>query len=213
MRKLAMYLAGCTGAVLVVMVTVSVASGATQEAHEHFALPEQYAMSLLEHATALRAVFALDVAFIVAYTAFFAALAAHLCERNPPLALFAKLGLAAMVLTALLDIVEDHHIVSMLDAAELSVLPTAGSIAFQSIESATKFSVSYVSLFLFGLAIPRTSKLAWALCLFLTAGNLVSAIVGYALPPSQAHAFDSGRWIGFLVGIVLAIEWLRRDRD
>ena len=206
-----MYLAGCTGAVLVVMVIVSVATHATQEAHEHYALPEQYAMSLLEHATALRAVFALDIAFIVAYTAFFAALAAHLCERNPPLALLAKLGFAAMALTALLDIVEDHHILSLLDAAELRVLPTAGSIGFQAVESATKFSVSYVSLFLFGLAIPRTGKLSWALCLFLTAGTLLGAIVGYALPPAQAHVFDSGRWIGFLVGLGLAIEWLRRE--
>ncbi|HEY1816828.1 MAG TPA: hypothetical protein VGG74_30985 [Kofleriaceae bacterium] len=211
MRKLAMYLAGCTGAVLVVMVIVSVATHATQEAHEHFALPEQYAVSLLDHATALRAVFALDIAFIVAYTAFFAALAAHLCERNPPLALLAKLGFAAMALTALLDIIEDHHILSLLDAAELRVLPSAGAISFQVVESATKFSVSYVSLFLFGLAIPRTTKLGWALCLFLTAGTLLSAIVGYSLPPALAHVFDSGRWIGFLVGLGLALEWLRRD--
>ena len=210
MRKLAVNLAGCTGAVMIVMVIVSLVTGATQEAHEHYALPEPYAMSLLAHANALRGVFALDIAFIVAYTAFFAALSAYLVERGRP---FAKLAFGAMAIVAVLDIVEDHHIVSLLDAAEQSVLPTAGAIAFQVVESTTKFSLSYLSLFLYGLAIPRDTKLGWVLSLFLTAGTLLNAIVGYSLPQSAMHAFDSGRWIGFLVGIGLAIAWLLKQAD
>src|SRR5277367_175081 len=121
MRKLAVNLAGCTGALMIVMVIVSLVTGATQEAHEHYALPEPYAMSLLAHANALRAVFALDIAFIIAYTAFFGAFTAYLVERGRP---FAKLAFGAMAIVALLDFVEDHHIVSLLDAAEQSVLPT-----------------------------------------------------------------------------------------
>jgi hypothetical protein len=205
MRKLAMYLAGCAGAVLIVMVVVSVATGATQEAHEHFARPEAYGVGLLEHANALRAVFALDIAFVVLYTGFFAALSQYLVELGRP---FARLALAAMLVTALLDIVEDHHIVALLDAAEQSVLPGAAAISFQVVESSTKFSVSYLALFLFGLAIPRTTKLGWALALFLTVGTLLDAIVGYSLPPSAMHSFDSGRWVGFLIGFALAIAWL-----
>jgi hypothetical protein len=208
MRKLAMYLAGCTGAVLVVMVIVSLVTGATQEAHEHFARPEAYGVGLLEHANALRAVFALDIAFIVLYTAFFTALTHYLIELGRP---FARLALAMMVLTALLDFVEDHHIVSLLDAAEQSVLPSVGAISFQVVESSTKFSVSYLALFLFGLAIPRTTKLGWALALFLTVGTLVNAIIGDALPQASMHSFDSGRWIGFLIGFALAIAWLRTE--
>jgi len=200
-----MYLAGCTGAVMIVMVIVSLATGATQEAHEHFAKPEVYAIGLLEHASALRAVFALDIAFVIVYTAFFATLSAYLVEIGRPLA---RIAFAAMALTALLDIVEDHHIVSLLDAAEQGVLPSAAAISFQVVESATKFSVSYVALFLYGLAIPRTTKLGWALALFLTVGTALNAIVGYSLPPSAMASFDGGRWVGFLIGLSLLIGTL-----
>jgi hypothetical protein len=204
-RKLAINLAGCTGAVLVVMVILSFATGATQEAHEHYDLPEAYAISLLEHANALRVVFALDIAFLALYTGFFAAFARYLGERGRP---FVKLALGLMVATALLDVLEDHHITTMLDAAERGVLPTNSAIADQVLLSSTKFSVSYVSLFFFGLAVPRDTKLGLVLSLFLTGGTLLSAVIGYSLPPESAHSFDNGRWVGFLIGFVLAIAWL-----
>lgn len=205
-RKLSILLAFATTGVLVVMVAVSLVTGATQEAHEHFATPASYALGLVEHGNALRIVMALDVAFLVLYTAFFAALAGYLRDRGRP---FVMLALGAMVLTALLDIVEDHHIITMLDAAEHGVLPTVAAISFQATESATKFSVSFLSLVLFGLAVPRDTKLGLALALFLTVGTLITAVIGYAAPPEMQHGVDSSRWIGFLGGFVLAIAWLR----
>src|SRR5690242_10780691 len=99
------------------MVAVGMSTGATQEPHEHFAAPDAYAKSLLADAGPLRLMFALDIAFCVLYTAFFIAFACHL--RN----LWAWLGLGAMIIVALLDFVEDHHIVSMLESAEHGILP------------------------------------------------------------------------------------------
>src|SRR5262249_56563944 len=61
---------------------------------------------------------------------------------------------------------------AMLDMAEHQVLPAADAIAWQSAESAVKFSLSFLSLLLFGLAIPRTTKLGLVLSLFLTVGTL-----------------------------------------
>ncbi|MGE5185242.1 MAG: hypothetical protein ACM31C_24400 [Acidobacteriota bacterium] len=211
-RKLAILLAGCTAAVLVVMAIVAIATGATQEAHEHFALPEAYALGLLEHAKGLRAVMGLDVAFLVLYTAFFALLAQHLRARGAS-AVLVWMALGAMIGTALLDIVEDHHILTLLDEAEHQVLPSAGAIAFQATESATKFSLSFLSLVLFGLAIPRDSRLGIVLALFLTVGTLVSAVLGYAIPPASAAHVEAGRWIGFLAGFALAIAWLWKEPD
>jgi hypothetical protein len=211
-RKLALTLAGATGALVVVMATIGFATGVTQEVHEHFDVPEVYAMRLLDQAKGLRALMALDVAFLCLYTAFFATFAIHLRQRARPAALV-WLALGAMVLTALLDIVEDHHILSMLAQAEHNVVPTAGAIAFQSVESAAKFSVSFLSLVLFGLAIPRTTKLGIALALFLTVGTLLSAIVGYAMPPASATNVEAGRWVGFLVGFALAMAWLWREPE
>lgn len=192
------------------MVAVSFATGATQEAHEHYALPEAYAMSLIEHAGSLRLVFALDVAFLALYTGFFAALARYLVDRGQP---FARLAFGFLLATTVLDIVEDHHIVTMLDAAEQRMLPSVLEITVQTVLSSSKFTLSYVALFLFGLAIPRATRLGLVLAWFLTAGTLVTAVIGYALPPAKAMAFDSGRWVGFLVGFALAIAWLWKQPD
>jgi hypothetical protein len=209
-RKLAINLAGCTGAVLLVMVVVSVVTGATQERHEHVLDIEQYALALLAHAPGLRALMALDIAFLVLYTAFFAALAKYLHARGQP---FTRLAFGAMLATAVLDIVEDHHIIAMLESAEHGVLPAARSLTEQATLSMTKFSISYLALFMFGLAIPRTTKLGLALCLFLTVGTLLSAVIGYSLPPAHQASFESGRWIGFLAGFVLAVAWLLKQPD
>lgn len=209
-RKLAMYLAGCTGAVLIVMVIVAITTGASQERHEHVMLAEAYAIALLDHAGGLRALMALDIAFLVLYTAFFAALARYLTALGAP---FVRLAFGAMLATAILDIVEDHHIIAMLESAEHGVLPAARSLTEQATLSMTKFSISYLALFMFGLAIPRTTKLGIALSLFLTAGTLLSGVIGYSLPPTHQPAFESARWIGFLAGFGLALAWLMKSAD
>src|SRR4051812_41858447 len=111
-RRLALVLGGFTLGILVVMVAISLITGASQEVHEHFALPEVYGFRLVSQGSALRAVFALDVAFLALYTSFFAALARYLGERGRP---FVRLALGFMIATAVLDVIEDHHIVAMLD--------------------------------------------------------------------------------------------------
>ena len=210
MRTHAMWLAGATGVVLLAMVALGLTTGAAQEPHEHFMAPDAYVASLFAHVGALRVMFALDIAFLVLYTAFFIAFAEVLREQARP---FVNLALAAMIATALLDIVEDHHIVAMLESAEHGIVPSASSIMFQAAESATKFSVSYLGLVLFGLAVPRTTKLGIALFAFLVVGTLISAIVGYSVPPDVQPKVESGRWIGFLVGFGLAFAWLRQVRQ
>src|SRR5262245_8190657 len=99
MRKLAIVLACITGIWLVAMVVVSLVTGATQEAHEHFALPEPYAASLLEHPGALRLVFAMDIAFTALYTAFFVAFAGYLRGLGRP---FVNVALGFMLACAAL---------------------------------------------------------------------------------------------------------------
>jgi len=210
MRKLAIVLAGITSGVLVLMVITGMITGASQEKHEHFLFPEAYAVSLLDDAKGLRILMGLDIAFLILYTAFFAALTKYLRALGRP---FVTLAFGAMLATAILDIIEDHHILSMLESVEHHVLPSAGAIEFQAAESAVKFSMSYLSLVLFGLAVPRTRKLGIALSLFLSAGTLITGVLGYAAPPDMQASLESGRWIGFLIGLGLAIAWLRTADD
>lgn len=207
---MAIALAGAASAALLAMVVVTLVTGASQEQHEYYQPPAAYAASLLARPGALRLLFGLDVGFLVLYGAFFAAMARHLSALGRP---FVRLALAAMAGTVLLDIVEDHHILALLAVAESGRPIDDGAIVLQHVLSATKFSLSYVALVLFGLAVPRTTRLAWLLAVFLVAGTLISGVLGFAAPPAWRAQLDGGRWIGFLLGFVIAAGWLATTPD
>lgn len=209
-RRLAIALAGASAAVLLAMVVVTLATGASQEAHERYQVPTAYAQDLLVRPGALRLVFGLDVAFLVLYTAFFAALADHLTRLGRP---FVRLALAVMIGTAVLDIVEDHHILALLAVAEAGRPIDDGALVFQHALSASKFSLSYLALVLFGLAVPRDTGLGIVLTVFLVGGTLITAALGYAAPPSWHRQLDGGRGFGFLIGFALAAAWLRSSQE
>lgn len=209
-RRLAIALAGASAAVLVTMTMITMVTGASQEAHQHYLQPPAFAAGLLANPAALRAVFGLDVGFLVLYTAFFAAFADHLRKLGRP---FVGLALGTIVGTAVLDIVEDHHILSLLAVAEAGRPIDDAAIVFQQTLSASKFTLSYVSLVLFGLAIPRDTTLGIILAVFLIVGTLAFGVLGYATPPAWHSQINGGRWIGFVLGFVLAAAWLRTSAD
>lgn len=211
-RKLSMMLAGCVAGAMIAMAILQLVTGVTQEVHEHIAAPEAYALGLIAHGGVLRALFGLDIAFCIFYTAFFAAFALYLVERGAPRFLV-WLAFGTLLSVAVLDFVEDQHILAMLSQAEQRILPTEGAIAYQAVESATKFTLSFLALFLFGLCVPRDSKLGWALALFLTVGTLITGVLRYALPPASAAGMESTQWIGYLVVLGLTIFWLRAEPE
>jgi len=203
---MALALAAAASAVLISMIAVTMATGISQEPHEWYQPPEAYRAGLLDRPGALRLVFGLDIGFLVLYAAFFAALADHLARLGRP---FVRLALAALLATAVLDIVEDHHILSLLAVAEAGRPIDDAALVFQQTLSASKFSLSYLGLVLFGLAIPRDTGSGIVLAVFLVAGTLISGVLGYAAPPAWRAQLDGGRGVGFLLGFVLAAAWLR----
>jgi hypothetical protein len=205
-RRLALALAAASAAVLIAMLIVTLVTGAAQEPHEWYQPPVAYAQSLLVRPGAIRLVFGLDVGFLVLYTAFFAALADHLTRLGRP---FVRLALGAMIATAVLDIVEDHHILTLLSVAEAGRPIDDAAVVFQQVLSSTKFSISYLALVMFGLAIPRDTWLGIVLAVFLVAGTLITGVLGYAAPPAWHAQLDGGRGVGFLLGFALAAAWLR----
>jgi hypothetical protein len=196
-------------ACLVAMGAISLVSGVSQETFEIVRPPAVFAADLREHAGAVRALFGIDAIFLVLYTVFFVLFAQRLAtERTRS---WVTVGLVFMLATSLLDMAEDHHILSLLYAVELGQQPTWEQLGFQHTLSAVKFHLSYVGLFLFGLAVPRAHWTGVALALLLTVGTVLQGAWLYAAPPAMLPTGNLGRLAGFLAGFALALPLLRPE--
>ena len=212
MRKLALWLCGAAAVLVIAMLAITAATGATQEAHEYVVAPHEYAAALLADPSATRLLFGVDIAFLALYTILFVALAAHLAARGAPRALV-RLAVGAILVVAALDLVEDQHILALLDLAEHGGAPSDGAMVFEQVVSTAKFSLSALALACFGLAIPRERRLGSLLGGFLIGGPLAQTILSTAAAPDMRPQLDVGRWVGFLVGFALAGVWLRGEPD
>lgn len=208
-RRLALVLWLGTTVAMVAMLVTSFVTGATQEVHEWYRRPDAYAQQLLAEGRGVRVLMGFDTAFIVLYTAFFALLARQLRALGRPLV---HLAVGCIIATGILDFVEDHYILSSLAMVENGRALTDDRLATQQLISSVKFSISYLGLVCYGLAIPRTTRTGWAFSLFLSAGILVIAIADYALPIELRATVALGRWLGYLLGLGLAVVWLREQR-
>ncbi len=194
-------------ACLSAMFATTLVTGVSQEQFELVRPAAAYAADLQAHGTAARVVFALDTVFLVLYAAFFLSFGRRIATdaTRPMIAI----AIGAMLTTAALDIVEDHHILAMLSSTEAGAPPGAGEIAFQHTLSQVKFNISYLGLFLFGLAVPRTHRAGTALALLLTVGTLAQGAILYAAPLEAQGIGSMGRWCGFIAGFALAIAVVR----
>jgi hypothetical protein len=204
-----LHLAIAASAVLAVMVAITLATGISQETFEIVRAPEVYAADLRGHAGAVRALFGLDSAFLIFYASFFVVFARRLETSENRTVL--RIALGFVLATAVLDMIEDHSILSMLYGVESGHEPAAGQLWFQHLLSQTKFHLSYLGLFLFGLCVPRATIGGKALALLLTVGTVAQGAWLYAAPVSALPAGNLSRWIGFLIGFALAAP-LARDR-
>jgi len=90
---------------------------------------------------------ALDNLFVIVYGSFAVFLAARFRSTlDPTINLTA---LVALLLTALLDAAENHHIITMLHSAEQHLPVSTWETQVQMIASNLKFHASYLALFLF----------------------------------------------------------------
>jgi len=99
--------------------------------------------------------------------------------RDGALRSLVQIAVGLLLLLAFLDMIENFHFMVMLAQAEIGLLPSSAEIGAQVLESLLKFHVSYLGLFVLGLALPlRTAAERWVagLSLFiqLPVGILIS---------------------------------------
>ncbi|HEY4176441.1 MAG TPA: hypothetical protein VGM90_06405 [Kofleriaceae bacterium] len=202
-------LAAAAIATLLVMVTLSAVTGISQETFEIVLSPADYSAGLRDHALLLRALFGLDSAFLILYASLITGFA--LRYVTPQNRVLIGVAIGAIVLTALLDMIEDHHILALMRGALRGIDATSDQIAFEHTLSQTKFHLGYFAEFLLGLHIVRSSRAATVLAVLLTVGTLLQGAWLYAAPDAMLPMGNFLRWAGFVVGFALIIQIVRRS--
>jgi hypothetical protein len=185
------------------MVVGIVSTRATQDFFQTARMVEAYGAYLTTPAASfgLRLNLGLDNLFLILYGAFFVVLTVRLRELLDSRLLTVALG--AMILTVLLDAIENHHIATMVHSIEnsLPLSPTDGEL--QMIASQVKFHASYFAVFLFSFGFLQLGRLgrviAVLLWLYIPCGILISVV-----PVESARLLVLGRTIFFVLAFVLS---------
>jgi hypothetical protein len=152
-------------------------------------------------ALGLRLNLGLDNLFMLFYGAFFIVLSVRFRETLEPR--LVGTALAAMMLTVVLDSLENHHIMTMVHSIEngLPLSTTHGEL--QMIASQVKFHASYLAVLLFSFGFLQLGKLgrviAIVLWCYIPCGVLISVV-----PVEQAMALVLGRTVFFVFAFILS---------
>jgi hypothetical protein len=162
-------------------------------------------------ALGLRLNLGLDNLFMVFYAAFFVMLAVRLRDTLDARLLAVALG--AMLLTVLLDSVENHHIMTMVHAVEQGLPLSTADGQLQMVASQVKFHSSYFAVLLFSFGYLRLGQLgkviAIVLWCYIPCGVLISV-----LPVESTGPLVLGRTIFFVFAFILsAALFFRRPAD
>ncbi len=150
-KQLIFYTALFAACILMIMVGIGISSGVSQQTFELVDDLSRYQNSLIAGAEQLRLILALDNIFIACYTATILFLVRHIWCREQSVAL--GFILAASVMAALLDYMENHHILAMLMSTEQGMPLSQSQIETQMVASALKWHLAYFAFFLLGCLI------------------------------------------------------------
>lgn len=206
--KAAAWLAAAT---VVGMIAIFFATGVGQDPLQFVHLPDDYRALLLKNPAALRATIGLDNLFVVLYSTVFLCQAALLTRHGAPRPLV-HVAAALFAALAVLDFAENFHFLAMLGQAELGAAPSATEISIQVWESLLKFHLSYLGLFLLGLALPRQTakeRLLANLCCFV---QLPVGILIYVTPHAVSVPLVFVRFAFFLSALILVASIFGEQR-
>lgn len=193
---------------VIALLAVAFSAGISQEVFQAARLAEQNAARLAANPTGLRFNIGLDNLFIVLYASFFVLLTIRLKDVLP--APHRYVALAALMLTALLDAAENHHILAMLFSAEQNIPLTTGESQFQMAASFVKFQASYVGMFLYAFGLYRLGglgrPLAWGIWLVYVPIGLVI----YMVPPEASRSLVLARAFCFIAAFACAAAIFHR---
>jgi hypothetical protein len=202
-------------AIVVVMVAAILATGFfSQEFFELAPSPAFVADQLRDqpqHALGLRINLGLDNFFIVVYSAFFVLLAVRLRTVLSPVTI--AVALTALLLTALLDAIENHHILLMLHDFQHGAAISAEELQWQMVVSNLKFHGSYVGAFLFAFGFYRLGGLGCVIAWLLWFGYVPLGMITFVVPVEIVVPFALARTVFFVLVFALGGIYFLRDKE
>jgi hypothetical protein len=172
--------------------------GVTAQNFELVSDIETYTQDILVAEMPLRMILTLDNLFLVFYTTAFVFLAMAVWDEKNRL--LVTVGLVAVLITAYLDLLENHDILTQLTTA-LHGLPIALSdLQDRMIWSQLKFHSSYLGFFLFAFVLPGDTFMEKLLKFSLWFGYLPIGVLVYTFPHT---AFDLLRYLFMLSGLTI----------
>jgi len=185
------------------MVEAILSTGGTQDFFQTARSVEAYGAYLATPLVALglRLNLGLDNLFMIFYAAFFVVLTIRL---HPMLdGRLLTVALAAMMLTVVLDAIENHHIMTMVHSVQNGLPLSVTDGQLQMIASQFKFHSSYLAVLLFSFGFLQFGRLgriiAVVLWCYIPCGVLISVT-----PVESAQALVLGRTIFFVFAFILS---------
>lgn len=193
-------------ALLAVLVALTLGTGVSQQHFEYLAAPDRYARELLQGARALRLLITLDDAFIAAYVSatvlFVRALARRRWEA------LHTLVLAGGVAAGVLDLEENHHLLSLLSLAEQGVALPLAELTHRADLSQLKWMLAHVTFVLLAFALPGRAPLRVGLRAALAWAQLPVGVLCWTLTaPALLLPLSLARYGNMLAGF-LALAYL-----
>jgi hypothetical protein len=208
MKRLALVAA----ALMLVMILIYVFTGIGQEPLQRFQAPDKYVQTLLQNPSTLKAVIGFDNAFVLFYGTCFLLLGVRLMKKTEHLTIVVT-SIGLLMATAILDLFENLHYLTLISMAQAAVPIGAGEIEFQVWESLVKFHVSYVGLFLLGFVLPTSTAALRSLAFLLLYVQWPVGILIYVGPDTWVRPLVILRFSFFLTGLlILALtDWRKTD--
>jgi hypothetical protein len=185
------------------LLAAGLTAGISQEPFQAARLASENLTKLLTNPQGLRINVGFDNAFIVTYTLFFASLAGRL---NGLLSSSIRtVALGAILLGALLDAIENHHILTMLYAAEHGLPVTTEESQLQMLASSVKFQSVYVGSGLFAFGFMRLGALGTFIALGIWFIFIPLGLLIYATPLELARPLVIARGLFFVATFILSV--------
>ena len=192
--------AGIAALLLIGMMGVSIATGVAQEPFEIVRDPALYRSDLLASSPWLKVILAMDSLFIIAYALFFLCFAR--VARQYGDAEMLRLGVMAILATAILDVIEDQHLFALTDSLRLGEDVSLEMLRMQHVLSQTKFHLSYMATVFVAMGLPRRTPVELAFALAVGVPLPLLGIFRWVAPAAFQFPLVVAQWLAFLAGFL-----------